>query len=235
MELGRVKYTGPATYEIVNQETGSKYIGSTSNMRQRYYQHLTALKNECHKNINLLQAYNTDKDNLKLIIHKKETTEQAIDYENLLLNEYKDSPLLMNINKAENRHADETKRKISKTLTGFNRSEENKNNISKGKLGKTFTEEHKRNISMGKGLPVIVNGIEYRNTNIAARTLNVPSSQILILARGETIRPAKRKVEINGIIYESLVDARNILNLTKKQLERRLNSDSDKYKNFKRL
>ncbi len=48
------------------------------------------------------------------------------------------------------KQSEETKRKISKTLTGKKHSKEAKRNMSKAQKGRIFSEEHKRKISEAK-------------------------------------------------------------------------------------
>lgn len=46
-------------YKIINQVTGEKYVGQTTNFSRRIKDHFYQLKNQTHKNTKLQKAYNS--------------------------------------------------------------------------------------------------------------------------------------------------------------------------------
>jgi predicted GIY-YIG superfamily endonuclease len=179
MKLGYIDYNGPAAYEIVDPESGKFYIGSTEDVKYRMRKHLTSLKTNTHKNKELNSIFNQNGGKFNIIIHKKDTKEEAVEYENKLLNENLNNPLNVNILKADGKHAEETKEKISETMTGLKRSDENRTNISKGKTGILFSESHKTNLSKAKSKPIEINGNIYNGLKDAIKKLNLSEKQLI--------------------------------------------------------
>lgn len=79
------KYSGFGIYAIVSVEDFKCYVGSTSNIKNRAYQHKTSLKAGTHINKGLQKAHD-DKKILRFIILQK--VDSGIDKDIILLLEY---------------------------------------------------------------------------------------------------------------------------------------------------
>jgi group I intron endonuclease len=117
-------------YEIVCLVNNNRYIGRTINFSHRKNGHFSKLKKQIHDNCNLQKDYNLyGRDNFQfnpLIICNKD---DAIKYEQYFMDLYKEKNLNYNIepnsrSSIGTKHNEETRRKISKSLTGRKLSEE---------------------------------------------------------------------------------------------------------------
>jgi predicted GIY-YIG superfamily endonuclease len=85
-------------YGILHEVTERVYIGSTKHLYVRSSQHVSALKLGKHHNKELQQVY--DKDPVISLFYKQfDTAEEAMEFEQLLLDSYVDSGLLFNVSK----------------------------------------------------------------------------------------------------------------------------------------
>ena len=138
-------------YKITCTVTGKFYIGSAKDIYLRLARHKSDLGRNVHHNILLQRAVNKyGKD-----VFEFEILEFVDDTESLLKREqhYLDTLNPCDINVGFNLVAkagltpsgplsEETKAKISKTLTGHKHTEETKLKISQGNKGKSLSEEH---------------------------------------------------------------------------------------------
>lgn len=99
---------------------------------------------------------------------------------------------------------------ISKARTGMKHTEESKQKMSESGKVKIFTEEHRTNLSKA----------------LAGKQVSDNTKTALETAR-------KKPVEINGVVYDTITEAAQALNMTVRVMGSRL--DSDKYPEFKRL
>ena len=166
----------PACYIIENQETGKQYVGSTSKLSKRCNHHAQALKNGIHSNYKLQREYNNcrDRNNFVIDIAYHDTVEEALDREQLILDEGHGGDVLLNI-------CDDART----SLSGYDRSAalvkmtETKNTIEyKNKVAQESSERWKdpelRNkmiTSMGQN--VTVNGVCYGSIREASRETGV--------------------------------------------------------------
>lgn len=139
-------------YSITNVVNGKKYIGSAISFEKRKRDHLNRLKNNKHHSVKLQNSYNKyGKDSFIFnIIEEVLDVKILIEAEQKWIDEVKpeyNMTLIAGLNSHLGmKRSDETKRKISESLTGKNLSEEHKESIRKTLTGKKLSEEHKENI-----------------------------------------------------------------------------------------
>ncbi len=146
-------------YSIFNKVNGHQYIGSSSNVKYRFYTHKNTLRKGTHHSIALQRAWNKygeDSFVFKIILHS--SPEDNIHNEQQIMNLYKP---VYNCSKTAgspttrgSRHTPEHKRKISEGLKRWVRPPGMADNISKAKKGKPLSEDHKKKLRLAKpGLP----------------------------------------------------------------------------------
>lgn len=133
--------TCPGVYRIVNSENGMVYLGSCSDLRDRWSTHRSSLRGGYHSNKSLhsdyttygLQAFHFE------VIQEFETYEEANFYEKQLIQDFEDKELLYNIAITGKPTA---QRNVPKSI-------EHKQALSQSMKGKNRgpkTDEHKRAI-----------------------------------------------------------------------------------------
>lgn len=125
-------------YLIVNCINNKLYIGSSCNIKQRWFEHKNELRKNIHCNDRLQKAWNKyGEENFGFSILEQTSVEQLIECEQFWIDYTKcyDRDIGYNLRiKAENN-------------SGIKWSDEHKIKISIAKKGKLFTEEHKRKLS----------------------------------------------------------------------------------------
>lgn len=159
--------TQPAVYVIEHEATGKIYIGSTGDIAQRKRAHRSDLSRGVARNKPLQDVFNSD-STIEFTVLPVATKEEAIAYEQKLLDQYKDSGLLLNV--ALDARA---------SGKGLIRSEETRDRISEAGMGRTafnkgkpLSEQHHSSlIESRKALSkaVVVDGQTYPSLNEAAR------------------------------------------------------------------
>lgn len=154
-------------YKIKNDINGKCYIGSSVDIKKRFYQHISALKKGKHFNGILQKSWDKNGgDSFSFEIIELCEREQLLRREKYWLDRYKsyDRNFGYNIHIEPNsnlglKFSDDHRRKISESrrgpknvLYGKKLSEEHKNRISAALKGRTFTPEHlKKNSESQKG------------------------------------------------------------------------------------
>lgn len=122
----------PGVYEILNVITGDLYIGSTKNLKDRFYSHRNSLRREGHANKHLQSSYN--KYGVRNFVFN---IILVCGLENLFLWEDK---IVDTLKPSFN------KRPVAHTNLGLKMSEETKLKISLAHKGKNNTTEYQRMI-----------------------------------------------------------------------------------------
>lgn len=165
----------PATYILREHQAGKVYIGSSGNIYDRIIAHKGYIKNRTHPNsiFNELLKEATIQD-FDLFIIFTATREEAFSIEQLLVDRYKDTGLLINI-AYDVRYA----------MLGATITDEHKEIIRQANLGRAHTDESRRKMSdfhktdekaiaqfkevlSAKRRQVSVDGIEYESITSAA-------------------------------------------------------------------
>jgi len=160
-------------YAIINKTNGKRYIGSSIDVEKRFKNHLVTLRKGKHHNIKLQRAYNKHGENnfINNIIEECLERDDLFNREQWYLDnticDYNVSPTagggylgaeavqkmkLSMIGKNVGPKAEETKKKISETLKGFQHSDETCRKMSEAHTGKK-RPEHSIKMS-GKGNPM---------------------------------------------------------------------------------
>jgi group I intron endonuclease len=155
-----VSINKPGIYMIYNQENKKAYIGQASHIRKRFNSHKSELKNGCHGNSYLQNAWNKYGENTFLFIPlencaKKELTNREAYYLDLI-----DLELRYNLKVVTEVHvtSEVTREKIRQANLGRKASEETRKKMSesaKKVIHSPLSEEHKQNLSLahkGKAL-----------------------------------------------------------------------------------
>jgi len=146
-------------YKITNKIDNKFYIGSSVDIRQRWYRHKSMLRNSCHTNQHLQNAWNKYGENcfefeIICLVQKEFLFEIE---QNYILN-LNCCDREIGYNKTENpfspilgkKMSYEQRQKISNCLKGRKHSEQTKNKISIANKGKKRTEQQKTNLSLAK-------------------------------------------------------------------------------------
>lgn len=139
-------------YQIVNFVNGMRYIGSSSNLKNRLCEHKRQLNKNCHTNKFLQNASNKyGINNFKFEILLYCSKEDLIFYEQRAIDAY-DFNTLYNIRiKAESNQglkaSDETRKKLSTERKTRKLSSETRKKISESHKGKILSDETKRKLS----------------------------------------------------------------------------------------
>jgi group I intron endonuclease len=146
-------------YKITNKQTGKFYIGSSIDIRQRWYAHKSKLRRDVHCNQHLQNSWNkygeesflfevvlcVDEESLlteeQRVMDETGCCDRGIGYNKAI---YSSSPM-----KGKN-HSDQTKQKLREIMTGRKVSDQTKKKISKANKGRVFSEETKRKMSEAK-------------------------------------------------------------------------------------
>lgn len=160
----------PGIYLIINLYNNKFYVGSSKNLWERKLRHFRDLKNNKHKNIHLQNSYNKYGKEyfIMVMIEKIDDKKDLISREQYWIDTLNacNKEIAYNIcSKAENKlghkHSEETKKKMSKSMTGIKR-----------------TDEGKHNMSLSKSKPIIQCTIdgeyiqEWESANYVAKQLN---------------------------------------------------------------
>lgn len=158
----------PGAYLIVDDNNEKAYVGSTGDLRTRMLRHNRELNNGTHYNAELQEHH--EKNELNFIALAMEDKEQALNFEQSVLDCFHDTPVLCNkaidareagknfvpsiSHRAKLRQAnlgrpksEDHKKAISQTLTGRKLSPEHAEKVRVATLGKPKSEEHKQKIS----------------------------------------------------------------------------------------
>lgn len=146
-------------YKIINKETGKFYVGSSVDIRQRWYAHKSKLRRGVHSNQHLQNSWNkygedsfifevlSEVDEDFLLIEEKRWIDETMCYKRELgYNKaiFPSSPM------KGGKHSKQAKQKIGKASTGRKLSEQTRKKISNAHKGRIFSEETKRKMSAAK-------------------------------------------------------------------------------------
>lgn len=211
-----VKFCG--VYVIKHIKSNKIYVGSTDDLGNRRLTHQSSLRLNKSKNKPLQDAYNDDPNIEFILFIITDTREQAFDEEQKLLNHYKDSGLLFNIAKdargsqkgipLPSWHA----LKLIEAARNRVDSPETTKRKSLSHLGKKLSEEHKLKIGLA--------GIGRKDTLQAS------------INKKLSARSKYKPILIEGVEYESMTAAADVLKIRPSAASNRVRSTLPKYKNW---
>ncbi len=141
-------------YKIINKTDGKYYVGSSDNLKKRWYIHKYYLYNNKHQNQHLQYAWNKyGKDNFKFKIVENISKNKLLIIEQKYLDIAKiEQNKCYNLCFSSDRKeiTDETKKKISKSLKGRIFTEEHKRKIGIAHKGKLISKVTKKKMSLSK-------------------------------------------------------------------------------------
>lgn len=149
-------------YTITNLVTGRVYVGSSMNIKERWYKHRNDLKGNKHRNSYLQNSWNKYgskcfKFSIVEILNNP-IKEELAEYEEAWFQYYKEEGLVYNLRKITwsnlgiklPPHTEETKIKMRNSSPRKKLSEEAKENLRRIKKGVPLSEEHKKALSLAK-------------------------------------------------------------------------------------
>ena len=194
--LGNPLKNLPATYLIIHSDTKKAYIGSTNDLSRRSGENLRDLKNNCHKNKPLQEAYNKN-NGVCICFHPCESVEKAQQLEQYLVTELNKDDLIFNVAvldtkiTAKGRKLSETHKEILKQSNRVREiSDLTKQRMSEAQKNFNKTEEGQRLLLeriKSKSKPVTINEVEYPSVSEASRQLNIPWSTLSKRLKKNTI------------------------------------------------
>lgn len=172
----------------ITSPTGKIYVGQSKNIFQRFnFYSFYNCKNQT-KLYNSFKKYKVENHIFEIIEecsikHLDEREKYWIKYLNSIENG-------LNIQNGGNTspRSEETKKKISKSLTGKTKSSTHKSNISSSRKGMKFTSQHKHNMSKSRFRYCIMcleNNKIYKSANQASKDLNIHPSSIIKVCEGK--------------------------------------------------
>jgi group I intron endonuclease len=235
----------PGIYIIGDLNTGMSYVGSSSHLPKRLYEHERGLQRGDHKNWQLQKAFN-DGNKLVVIPIATKSEENVLAIEQVLLDEYHSTGQLYNI-----------MRDVAPTVVGIERTEETKKRIGEASARKfedpEYRERHSEKLKEFYAIPenrervrqnviAAITTPEHRekmagianeqwadpeararkSEEVKARYANNPEDrQNRIDARAHMRKP----VEVNGVVYASASAVAEEFDITKAAVIGRIKSD----------
>lgn len=213
------KENSPGAYTLTHVETGLRYVGSTDRPTAREIEHKSKLNTGTHHIKQLQSVFDQHEDkSLSFEFHPTETREQAYDLEQKLLQEGRGDSLLVNRSyhsrsSKEVIPSTETRQKMSDARSGAKHSEETKDAIRRAHLGRAKSPEHIENLS--------------------AAQKKLAEDPIHRQKLKEQAMATAKSVLIEGKEYESIRTASATLSVPRATVRQRLNSPSDRFKDWK--
>jgi group I intron endonuclease len=235
----------PGIYIIGDLNTGMSYVGSSSHLPKRLYEHERGLQRGDHKNWQLQKAFN-DGNKLVVIPIATKSEENVLAIEQVLLDEYHSTGQLYNIMRdvaptvVGIERTEETKRRIgeasarkfedpeyraqhSEKLKQYYAIPENRERMSERVIAATNTPEHREKMASIANVQWADPEARTRKSEeVKARYANDPENrQKRIDARAHLRKP----VFVEGVVYDGLSEVQKELGITKAMVLGRIKSD----------
>lgn len=190
----------PATYRLVDEKTGSFYIGSTGDLRGRIANHRSSIERGCHPNRQIRDKL-TSWDNVRIEYVLCDSVESAHKLEDSMIEFHHGEEEMLNVaitnnciptpdsrvyissdmaSISEMARSPESRQQRSEKLKGLPKSDTTRLKMSESAKirGNNFSTE---GIAKGRAIrstPVVINGIEYSSERAAGRALGVCSHTV---------------------------------------------------------
>jgi group I intron endonuclease len=200
-----------AAYTITHLMSGCVYIGSTSDIYQRVHNHKSQLRKGAHHCKRFQELYDQS-DVITWTYYLTDTREEAYRREQEMIDHNKGKSTLLNV-----------AMDVKKPALGAVRSELARALLSVHRKGKKLSAEHVekvRKANTGK------KRTPEQCEAIRIRTQGVPKPEHVADNLRSMNETRKKKLSINGVIYESLSAAARALNMPKCTVAQRLKSQN---------
>lgn len=193
-------------YRIVNNVNGKCYVGSSIDLRLRRTQHFNALLHNKHINNILQNAYNKygidafEFEVLEIIDITDDIKKRLLDREQFWI---------------DNLNPEYNILRIAGSNLGYNHTEETKQKISNSMKGVKKSEEHALHIREGQKGRVLTEEHKQKLSEAAKHRKSMSHHTL---------------VSIDGIIYNSIKEASDVLGITTNKIKYRCKKD--KYPNY---
>lgn len=223
----------PGVYLIISPDNQKGYAGSTSDLRRRANRHARELREGIHYNQELQQLYYKYKEELEFIGLPLQTKDQALDFEQEIIDTYVQSGLLCN--KAMDARdsgkgfklSDEHKAKLISSNIGKHKSPEHRAAISRTLTGRKLSEE---NAAKARIAAIGYIATEELRLQRSLAMKGVPKTE----DAKEKMRLAKADiVQIDGNSYFGLRHAAQETGVSSSTVKRRI--ESPRYPNWKKF
>lgn len=230
----------PACYLIENINDGTTYVGSTKDIADRVRKHRYMLINGNHSNKKLQEHFDEATDKEVFIVYAAiyPNKEEAVEREQLILDEGYGHPCLLNIAyDARNPFSGTDKRLISDKLKLHN-SQPHIREKTAARTRELWKNDTIRNKILSKiGEKITVDGVEYLSVREASRKTGFSVEAIRnALKEGAVnsreIGRQKRKISADGVIFESLTVASKAYGIKDNTMHYRVNSTRPQWINF---
>lgn len=163
-------------YKLVHVKTGMFYIGSSANFYERRVNHITQLRRNEHYCKKLQELYREDPHftfEFFLAGRDEKAIVLAVDAEQMLLDEYKDSKLLLNESSgaslAARNKTPESRKKVSEFMKAFKGTPEFKAEQAEKAKGYWKDPEYRKK----KSRRILIDGVIYASIKEASETLKI--------------------------------------------------------------
>ncbi|MNF54459.1 GIY-YIG catalytic domain protein [compost metagenome] len=220
--------SSPGVYCLVHEGTGQYYIGSTSNLRRRFHEHTSGLRNSKHANTELQNTF-ADGSIPVFGYNDNHGYYESVQIETDLIKNHQSSTGLMNKLSTNKPFSDDRRSKISEALQGHVVAETTRAAVgmaatgNKYWVGKTHTEETKEKLraahqgnTYAKGHTKTPEGIaKIRATHLGRQHSDEARLRV-------SMNSAKaRCVIIDGVEYRNLTVAGDALGVSGDTIRRR--------------
>lgn len=235
-------------YVIYNPDTLEFYIGTSKNIHNRLIRHRGMLFNETHYNINLQKSFYRSYY-LQVMYFICTDRNSAYDLEQELIDSNIDNPSILNIsvdsrNSRKNlKFSEETINKIRSSWTTARRQKASENIRQVHTILHTSQAIEKQRERMmgnkfGTGQVITEERREFLRKLNSGKTLSEETKQRISDSKKEafangSVRSRAVQIMVNGIRYVSSSEAGKQLNVHSGLVWHRVNSEKDKYKDWK--
>jgi len=149
-------------YKIINKVNDKFYVGSSRNVRKRFNEHRSELRNNKHRNPHLQHAWNKyGQTQFEFVMEEPLTESQCLLREQEYLDRWYGNDMCYNAKKTAQLNSDEANQQIGKSLMGYKHTEETKLKMSES----AFVRETNGNILQGRKRSIAAL-LEYRKNHV---------------------------------------------------------------------
>lgn len=224
----------PGAYSIYNPETGQFYFGSTIDLYRRQNQHARDLEEGEHHNHKLQEAYN-ENPNFEFIGMPLDTHEEALELEQLVIDEHLGQPECFNISDRAffMTPSEETRKRFREMNLGRPKSPETCAKLSAALKGRTHTEERKE--IQRQTMQRKFEDPEYRARIDELNAKRVFTEEGLARSKEAARRNAeatRKAIEVEGVVYPSISAVVKALGTPHRTVTGRIRSKKEQFRNW---